>query len=248
MNNRRSVKRRWCREQGQDGTGWDTTTTVNYSSVIARLGIFKSYHQARRKCQLRVPRVSDTNRVLVESWPSPFNCDSSRRERENTQLDGNLFVLWLWSVKQNCQRATEKRNLLGNFWEVVHLPPHRERDPTYSHSGILRGMQSLSLCFVTQASRDVVDAANSGKKSMWKSKITSPAWHSPGLPPSLSLPPAAACLGVTHKGLRLKLAEKSVILSFGLACGVLMIFLFLPLSNTVCCESFRLTNEVTEHI
>jgi len=66
------------------------------------------------------------------------------------------------------------------------------------------------------------------------------------------------CLVVTHKGLRLKLAEKSVILSFGLACGVLMIFppLSLSLSLSLSWKSFLdilakescLTNEVTEHI
>lgn len=53
------------------------------------------------------------------------------------------------------------------------------------------------------------------------------ALYPPPLFSSVRLSPA--CLGVTHKGLRLKLAEKSVILSFGLACGVLMIFLS-PLS------------------
>lgn len=206
MNNRRSVKRRWCREQGQDGRGWETRTTVNYSSVIARLGIFKSYHQAKRKCQLRV-------QALTEFWPSPGQVllivtraeDREREWERDTQLDGNLFVLWLWSVKQNCQRATEKRNLLGNFWEVVHLPPHthreRERETSYHLLPLWYPAghgKSLSLCFVTQASRDVVDAANSGKKSMWKSKITSPEWHSQCLSPSLSPCCSCCCLSRRH--------------------------------------------------
>lgn len=128
------------------------------------------------------------------------------------------------------------------YWETFSCPPTPQDTPPtlllrclwQPTVCILPG--SLSLCFVTQASRD----GRLRQEVDLKSEITSAEWHSSSNP----LSPSAACLGVTHKGLRLKLAEKSVILSFGLACGVLMIFLCPPLTLYSLCLSVSVLAKV----